>query len=121
MLGHGDGPFVLARMRPIPLRRTPDYDAAVTALRRRTDSLVLVTVLAMLFAACGSSVSPSPRPSLAIAVPDLTPVPGGPSQAAATPAPSLPGQTHTEFGLIWDALPPSFPIPAGAIVTDARE
>jgi hypothetical protein len=51
--------------------------------------------------------------------PSLTPVPGGPSQGS-TPVTSLPGQTDTEFGRIWDALPPSFPIPSGAIVTDAR-
>jgi hypothetical protein len=51
-----------------------------------------------------------------LAEPVLTPVPG--SSAAASPvAPSLPSTTTTEFGDIWDALPPSFPTFPGAIPT----
>jgi hypothetical protein len=35
--------------------------------------------------------------------------------ATPTPGPSLPSQTDTAWGRIWDALPPWFPIPAGAV------
>jgi hypothetical protein len=38
--------------------------------------------------------------------------------ATPTPGPSLPSQTDTAWGRIWDALPPWFPIPAGAIPTE---
>ena len=49
-----------------------------------------------------------------------TPVPLPPTAAgaSATPGPSLPGQTVTEWGRIWDALPPWFPIPDGAQPTE---
>jgi hypothetical protein len=91
----------------------------VTAPRRRVASLlrsVAAIGLACAFAACSSTVRPSPsvRPSTSsrpsAAAPSLTPVPGGPS---VTPAPSLPTTSEVEFGRIWDAVPKSFPKLAG--------
>jgi len=38
-----------------------------------------------------------------------------------TPGASLPSQTDTEWGRIWDALPPWFPIPEGAKRTETGE
>jgi hypothetical protein len=78
----------------------------VTALRRRVAPLLLVAVAV---AGCGSTVTPSAAPSASAgpspAEPSLTPIPGG----KPTPAATLPTTTQTEFGEIWDALPPSWP------------
>ena len=38
--------------------------------------------------------------------------------ATVVPTPSLPTQSATDWGRIWDALPPWFPIPSGAKPTD---
>jgi hypothetical protein len=49
-------------------------------------------------------------------------VPGGSNPD--TPPPSsagLPTQTDTEWGRIWDALPPSYPLPQGAVPTETGE
>lgn len=77
---------------------------------------ILVTVVA-----CGSnpaSSSPSAAPSsLPVASPDLTPVPGGTEIAPATPS----TQTDTDWGRIWDALPPSFPLPPDAVPAETRD
>jgi hypothetical protein len=64
-------------------------------------------------AAAGSPSSPavaSPDPSAGSASP--------PARAAASL--ELPTRTETEWGPIWDALPPSFPVFPGAIPTDTR-
>jgi hypothetical protein len=45
--------------------------------------------------------------AIATTIPTPTPVPGGPSQP---PNPSLPSQSGTEWGVIWDDVPESFPI-----------
>jgi hypothetical protein len=78
----------------------------VTALRRRVALLLLV---ALAVAGCSANVAPSASRSASVrpsaAEPSLTPVPGG----KPTPLPTLPTTTETEFGLIWDALPPSWP------------
>ena len=62
----------------------------------------------------GCTLGPEGTPTSATPVP-LPPTAAGPS---ATPGPSLPSQTATEWGLIWDALPPWFPIPDGAVPTE---
>lgn len=83
-------------------------------------SIAAVAVL-VLAVACGSnqaSSSPSAAPSSSpIASPDLTPVPGGSEGVPATP----PTQTDTEWGRIWDALPPSFPLPPDAVPAETGE
>ena len=62
-------------------------------------------------AACGTSPSPSPTPGGGLS---LTPVPGG------SPSAAPPSQTDTEWGRIWDALPPRYPTPPGAEPTVTR-
>lgn len=87
------------------------------ALRRRAAFPLLVGVtvgLGAVVAACGPSTgvvtTASPSASVrASASPALTAVPGGPSASAGSGPVESPSTTQTEFGLIWDALPPSFP------------
>ena len=46
----------------------------------------------------------------------------GPSGAIGTPGPTLPSQTDTAWGRIWDALPDTFPGPPGTqLATDTGE
>lgn len=78
----------------------------MTALRRRVAPVLIVAVA---IAGCATTVTPSsPRSASARpsgAGPSLTPVPGG----KPTPVATLPTTTETEFGPIWDAVPPSWP------------
>jgi hypothetical protein len=95
----------------------------VTSLRILAIALALVA-LALVAAACSPSVTISPRPSTAGSPstgprPSLTAVPGGLSSPVAGGSIQLPTITETEFGRIWDALPPSFPVPPGSIRTDS--
>lgn len=77
-------------------------------------------VLAVILAACGGTASATPvptdpeptsggpaSPSQPPGGPSLTPVPG--SSAGAPSQAGIPTTTDTEWGTIWDALPPSFP------------
>lgn len=80
-------------------------------VRRRGDApsgLAAVLVLTLGTALAGCSIS-GPTTSTAPA--------GTPSTAspAATSAPSLPSQTATDWGRIWDAVPASFPVAPGAV------
>ncbi|HEX2756635.1 MAG TPA: hypothetical protein VHM48_14295 [Candidatus Limnocylindrales bacterium] len=87
----------------------------MTALRRwAADPLVpiLAITLALLAVGCGPSASTTLKPSAsprASASPHLTAVPGGPASPVAGASVGPPTTTETEFGTIWDALPPSFP------------
>jgi hypothetical protein len=71
-------------------------------------------LLAAVGIVAGCTLGPAGTPTGATPVP-LPPTAAG---ASATPGPSLPSQTATEWGRIWDALPPWFPIPDGAQPTE---
>jgi hypothetical protein len=66
--------------------------------------LVSAAVLAGCIRGSGSAFPPTPIATKEVATP--------------TPGPSLPSQTDTAWGRVWDALPPWFPIPAGAVATE---
>jgi hypothetical protein len=96
------------------------YDCLMTHRRRLRLSPAALLGLVAILAACGGTATatpeatdPAPTGSAVPATlepsrPSLTPVPG----SSADPAPSqagVPTTTETEWGTIWDALPPSFP------------
>lgn len=78
---------------------------------------ILAIALALLGAACNPTATSLPSRSATTTStapePSLTAVPGGPSIQAGSPSPDVPTTTETDFGRIWDALPPSFPILPG--------
>ncbi len=47
--------------------------------------------------------------------------PGRPDRREPALSAELPTQTDTEWGRIWDALPPSFPVPEGSVPTETGE
>lgn len=113
MLGRGEGLVVPAHSR------TRGYDGPVTVLHRRAAHFsipILAIALALLAAACGSSVTPSAPPATSTAPgPSLTPVPGGSTAASPSPITVTQTDTDTEVGRIWDALPKAFPRIADSI------
>lgn len=77
---------------------------------------ILLIALVLLGAACNPTATSLPSRSATTSTapePSLTPVPGGPSSPAGSASAGLPTTTETDFGQIWDALPPSFPILPG--------
>lgn len=94
----------------------------------RTSPLAALLIgVAVLAAACGGP-TPTPRPPSSEPSGAPSP-PASPGQSGESPtptsspsaAPSLPTQSETSIGRIWDALPPSFPLPTGAEPTEVRE
>lgn len=74
----------------------------------------------LLAAACTPAPSPSPTATGGPDVSDVPATPGG--TPAGSPGPSLPSQTDTAWGRIWDALPSSFPAaPGSQVATDTGE
>lgn len=83
-------------------------------MRTLPTPLAIAAGLALAVAACGGSPTPS-GPAQAPTPPAPTDVPGG---ADRTPVPT-PGVLPNEvWGAAWDALPPGFPVPAGAKQAD---
>jgi hypothetical protein len=98
------------------VREIPGYHRTM----RHTLTLpAIVAGLALVVAACGGSAATArpttlTTPTLAPTLPAPTKVPGGGDR---TPAPS-PGTFKIAWGAAWDALPPGFPVPAGAKPAD---
>jgi len=85
----------------------------------RRGALVASAVVAVVLNACTTITDPSPTASPG---PTASPAPTAvPSDVGATPEPSLPSQTATGWGTIWDALPASFPEFPGAGPTETGE
>jgi hypothetical protein len=74
--------------------------------------LASAAALCLLLAACGPTPSPSPSPQRSAALTEAPPS-TSPSGSAAT------GQTDSEWGRIWDALPAGFPRFPGSSIADA--
>jgi hypothetical protein len=72
--------------------------------------------LALVAAACSSNAGTPATTAAAPSPPPTAAPPEPPETVDATPA--LPGQSESEFGTIWDAVPESFPIPADAVEAD---
>lgn len=82
---------------------------------RRTPTLrVIAAGLALVLAACGGTGTPTPRTTPTPSPPAPTDVPGG-GDRTRTPTP---GTFTIAWGTAWDALPPGFPVPAGAKPAD---
>ncbi len=105
-------------------------DVARTSRRPPLAPLLAVAIAGLLgagfVAGCGEPPqprSPSPSSSSIPTSSPATPGDGGPSSPTLSPSvpPSLPSQSETTIGRIWDALPPSFPLPSGAEPTEVRE
>jgi hypothetical protein len=73
-------------------------------------------LIALLPIACSSPGATVP-PATFTFRPTVEPT-DAPESVAVTP--ELPSQSESEFGLIWDAIPESFPVPAGAAVADPQ-
>lgn len=91
-----------------PDRGTPPLPPAGLVIRVAV--LALVALAATSLAGCSPGASPGPATPPAPSRPSETDVP----TPETTPNPSLPGQTETEWGLIWDAVPATFLVPEGA-------
>ena len=98
-------------------RRVPRRIALASASTgARAAALACAVVLAA--AACaapGASPSPTPEPTAVVALP----VVGTPGASAAAPSTNAAaGKTTTGWGEIWDAVPATFPLPAGVSAAD---
>jgi hypothetical protein len=87
----------------------------------RARSIALISLLALVASGCdvaGGLATGSPGASVA---------PGSPPPETDRPieseslAPNLPGQSETEWGPIWDAVPQSYPVPDGAEPAEADQ
>jgi hypothetical protein len=92
----------------------------------RTSLLLLSSLAITLLAGCGDNAPTTPRPSATATPPASASTPsGGPSAvasaepipASASAAPAA-GQTDTDWGRIWDAVPADFPRFPGSRVAD---
>jgi hypothetical protein len=88
---------------------------SLTRPMRRPPVMLAVVVVALLAVGACTPANPTASAS-ATAEPTSRPTPS-PVPAASESTPGLPTQTDTAWGRIWDAIPPSFPVPAGAVPT----
>jgi hypothetical protein len=83
----------------------------------RTRALIGLAAVGLVLSACTTATgTPGPSPSAA-AIPSIAPSVAASPSPSASPAPSASPkvtQTDTAWGRIWDAVPASFPVPAGA-------
>jgi hypothetical protein len=103
----------------------PGYDDAMTSQRslratvtRRGRAPAIGFAVWLVLGACSPGTgSTAPRGSSSPAAPTESsgPNPGGPSAAANV------GQTDTDWGRIWDALPKDFPVYPGAVPSDETQ
>jgi hypothetical protein len=87
---------------------------AVIALRRLAAGSLLPIVaisiaIAAIVAACGAASTTQPAGTSAGSASGPSAGPGGDASSAVRPSLTPPTTTDTEFGTIYDALPPSFP------------
>jgi hypothetical protein len=109
-------------------RRPTEVTVFLPERRLAVRIIVAPFVVAVLAAACGSSTptgsSASPASPTSLPSPSAATTPSPPATTAPpasespSPSPRLPTQTSVEWGRIWDALPPGFPRPVGAVPSE---
>jgi hypothetical protein len=75
-------------------------------------SIAVPLAVAVILAGCGD------QPLGSVHRATVQPLASPTAAVLSTPGPSLPSQSETAWGRIWDALPPWFPLPPGAIPTE---
>jgi hypothetical protein len=93
-------------------------DMQLTTARRAPFSALASLLVLLVVAGCGgagASATATPRAT------DGTAPSPSPSSATASPAATLPTTTETDWGTIWDTVPPDFPVPQGAEPLDVGE
>lgn len=87
--------------------------------RRLSTLTTLLACVALIASACGTGVE-TPGGSAGASGPLGSPPPetDRPVETESLP-PNLPGQSDTDWGPIWDAVAPSYPVPEGAKPADA--
>jgi hypothetical protein len=118
------GPARVVAARTMSARAFPEVFPVILVSPSRTRSLVLVAIVVVL-SACTTSPGASTPASAAPSASGAPATPAGASASASTaspgasaPASSTATQSTTEWGRIWDALPPSFPTYPGAQPTE---
>ena len=90
----------------------------IAPMHRRHAIVPTLALVSMLVVACGfggdGTASGSPGTVPTETAPDETESP----DATETLDPNLPAQSETNWGPIWNAMPPSYPVPVGAKVAD---
>jgi len=85
---------------------------------RASTWLAAIVAAGMLAGACTPAPTATPTGTAASSASE-NPATAGPTIRAGTPGPSLPSQTDTAWGRIWDALPSTFPaLPGSLAATD---
>ena len=97
--------------------RSRGIGRAPAALRGRAPAALLM-LLGLLPIACSANPGATASPVAPTARP--TPVTSEPP-ASVEPTQELPSQSESVWGLIWDAVPGSFPVPTGATAADAPQ
>lgn len=77
-------------------------------------SVATLVLIAGLLAACGTSEASTPPTSIASVEPGTI----GPPEPSPSLDPGLPGQSESDWGPIWDAVPATFPVPLDARPTE---
>lgn len=86
----------------------------------RARLVAVLGLIALLVGACGSGDATAGSPG-ASSVPASRPPDTDSPIETESPAPNLPGQSDTDWGPIWNAVPPSYPVPDGAEPAEADQ
>lgn len=95
--------------------------STIAPMHRRRAIVPTLALVSILVGACGFGPD-----TVGSGAPSSLPVETAPAETDAPTAtetldPSLPAQSDTDWGPIWNAIPPSYPAPAGAQVADAAD